>query len=200
MTDPNDKQKSALRVDITNRLRAMSSEERHEKSISVCRRVCGLESFRHATTIMLYMPLPSEVDITPIAIRSFQLGTTVCVPRVDWKRKEMTAVEVRRFDDDTMDVDEHGIRVPRDGRIVIPGLIDLIIVPGLAFDTHGNRLGRGGGYYDRFLGKVSRQAAKIAVAYDEQIVEEVPVNERDMRVDLVVTDRRATRTNRPSPR
>jgi len=200
MTDPNDKQKSALRVDITNRLRAMSSEERHEKSISVCRRVCGLESFRHATTIMLYMPLPSEVDITPIAIRSFQLGTTVCVPRVDWKRKEMTAVEVRRFDDDTMDVDEHGIRVPRDGRIVIPGLIDLIIVPGLAFDTHGKRLGRGGGYYDRFLGKVSRQAAKIAVAYDEQIVEEVPVNERDMRVDLVVTDRRATRTNRPSPR
>jgi len=200
MTDPNDKQKSALRVDITSRLRAMSSEERHEKSISVCRRVCGLESFRHATTIMLYMPLPSEVDITPIAIRSFQLGTTVCVPRVDWKRKEMTAVEVRRFDDDTMDVDEHGIRVPRDGRIVIPGLIDLIIVPGLAFDTHGNRLGRGGGYYDRFLGKVSRQAAKIAVAYDEQIVEEVPVNERDMRVDLVVTDRRATRTNRPSPR
>lgn len=192
MSEPIDQQKSTIRQSIAARLRAMTPQERHDKSIKVCQRVIGLEPFSHAGVVMLYMPLPTEVDVTPIAIRCFQSGRTVCVPRVDWQRRDMTPVEVTRFDDSIMDVDEHGIRVPRDGRPILPALIDLVVIPGLAFDTRGRRLGRGGGFYDRFLRRVSREAIRVAVCFDDQIVEEVPVTPCDMTVDIVATDRRCT--------
>lgn len=194
--DQIDTQKAALRREITQRLLSMTADDRHDKSLRACRRVTELEVFQHASTLMMYMPLPAEVDVTPVAMKCFQLGMTVCVPRVDWRRKDMSAVEVQRFDDSEMDIDDHGLRTPRDGRLVIPSLIDLVILPGLAFDVRGNRLGRGGGYYDRFLSRVSRTTRRVAVCFDEQIVDAVPVINGDMRVDMVITDRRATRTGR----
>ena len=66
------------------------------------------------------------------------------------------------------------------------------MVPGLAFDAHGHRLGRGGGYYDRFLGRLRRTAATVGLGFDVQITDEVPVNDGDVSVDIVVTDRRVT--------
>lgn len=184
-------QKKALRKEITGMLRKINTEDRHDRSTIVCRRLTGLDAFRHASTVMLYMPLPTEVDVTAIALSCFQQGKTVCVPKVDWDRKDMCAVEVLRFDDSEMDIDEHGIRVPRDIRLTLPEMIDLVVVPGLAFDTKGNRLGRGGGFYDRYLGKLGKHTTKIAVAFDEQIVESVPTERGDLKVDQVVTDRRA---------
>jgi 5-formyltetrahydrofolate cyclo-ligase len=192
--------KKSQRAEIRRTLEAMSPESRHEKAARICRRVAELDSFRNASTVMMYMPLPSEVDITPLAIRCFQMGATICVPKVDWERRDMSAVEVARFDDKEMELDEHGIRVPRDGRLVLPSMIDLIIIPGLAFDTQGNRLGRGRGYYDRFLAKVPKSVTKIGVCFDEQIVDEVPSGPGDVRVDVVISDRRSTRVAKPSVR
>jgi 5-formyltetrahydrofolate cyclo-ligase len=193
-----DQRKKAQRAMVRERLAAVAPKDRHDKSIRVCRRVEELDAFRHATTVMMYMPLPTEVDVTPLAIRCFQMGATVCVPKVNWERKDMSAVEVVRFEDQEMELDEHGIRVPRGGRMVLPTLIDLIIIPGIAFDAQGNRLGRGRGYYDRFLAKIGRAVPKIGVCFDEQIVDEVPTGPGDMKVDLVVSDRRCSRAGRPS--
>ena len=89
-----------------------------------------------------------------------------------------------------MEIDEHGLRTPRDGQPLPPIAIDLVVVPALAFDTTGNRLGRGGGYYDRFLSRLRRAATTVGLAFDVQIVDELPVDERDVRVEVVVTDRR----------
>ncbi len=139
---------------------------------------------------MLYMPLATEVDLTTAAMRCFQAGKTVCVPKVDWNRRDMSAVEVSTFDDHVMDIDEHGLRSPRDSQPLPPRSIDLVVVPGLAFDTHGNRLGRGGGFYDRFLSRLRHGATSVGLAFDFQIVDTVPADERDVSVDLVVTDRR----------
>lgn len=202
MTDHDDitTRKAAQRALVRERLAAMTPADRQEKSARVCRRAIDLESFRQAMTVMMYMPLPSEVDVTPLAIRCFQMGATVCVPKVDWQRRDMSAVEMLRFDDQDLMLDEHGIRVPRGGRMVLPSLIDVIIIPGLAFDAQGNRLGRGRGYYDRFLGKIGRAVPKIGVCFDEQMVNEVPTGPDDMKVDFVVTDRRCSRTGRPSVR
>jgi 5-formyltetrahydrofolate cyclo-ligase len=192
MTDPTPDRKADLRADMRAQLARLSSEERHAASVAACARLATLECFQHASVVMLYMPLVNEVDITPLAIRCFQLGKTVCVPKVDWERRDMTPVEVTSFDDRVMDIDAHGLRVPRGTSVVVPGTIDLVVVPGLAYDPQGHRLGRGGGYYDRFLSRLRRSANTVGIAFDIQVIEPVPAGAGDVSVDILVTDRRVT--------
>ena len=158
----------------------MTDDERHRASLAACERLTKLDAFQPAAVVMLYMPLAGEVDLTPVAIRCFQSGRTVCVPKVDWKRRDMSAVEVTAFDDHVMDTDEHGLRAPRDSRPILPSVIDLVVVPGLAFDTHGHRLGRGGGEYrqetaeiDKPYGTLHANSPCVNLGSDP-----LPVNER----------------------
>ncbi len=173
-------------------------EQRRAASRAACNRLLDLEVFDRARVIMLYMPLADELDVTPIAMRAFRSGKNVCVPRVDWNRRDMEPVEATAFDDDVMDLDEHGLRTPRGGAPVVPATIDLVVVPGLAFDTAGHRLGRGGGYYDRFLGRLPRSASTVGIAFDFQVVEEVPADDSDAPVGMIVTDRRIERADTPT--
>lgn len=192
MTKANDQQKSNTRAEMRAMLEKLSDGYRREAAVAACSHLTALEAFTHANVVMLYMPLANEIDLTPAAIRCFQSGKTVCVPRVDWKRRDMDAVEVTSFDDHVMEVDEHGLRTPRAGPPLVPTLIDLVVVPGLAFDPHGNRLGRGGGFYDRFLRRLRRPAVTVGLAFDAQIIDAVPADDRDFAVDVIVTDRRTS--------
>lgn len=192
MTEQPPESKSDLRERMRALLAGMDATFRHDASAAACALLTGLESFRHASVVMLYMPLPSEVDLTPAALRCFREGKTVCVPRVHWKRRDMDPMEIRSFDDEEMDADEHGLRTPRAGTPLVPTLIDLVVVPGLAFDPGGHRLGRGGGFYDRFLRRLRRSATSVGLAFDAQVIDEVPADDRDFAVDVVVTDRRVT--------
>ena len=192
MSESQDQQKIEIRGDIRAKLAAMSDEQWHEASAAACSRLTALEVFQHASVVMLYMPLAVEVDLTPAAIRCFQMGKVVCVPRVDWERRDMEPVEVTSFDDHVMEVDEHGLRNPRGGVPILPSLLELVVVPGLAFDAHGHRLGRGGGFYDRFLSRLRRSTTTVGLGFDLQVTDEVPVNEDDVSVEIVVTDRRVT--------
>jgi len=200
MTDPSDKARAEIRARMQAKLAAMSDEERHEASSAACTRLAGLEVFKHACLVMLYLPLAGEVDTTSLAIRCFQMGKTVCVPRMDWKRKDLNAVEVTGFDDNVMETDEHGLRSPRGGRPVVPESIDLAVVPALAFDTQGNRVGRAGGYFDRFLLRLKRSAVSVGLAFDGQIIDAAPVSERHVRLDVIVTDRRVSHARRSRSR
>ncbi|MCH7573090.1 MAG: 5-formyltetrahydrofolate cyclo-ligase [Planctomycetes bacterium] len=191
MADPNDP-KQVIRDEIRQKLTAMSAEHRHRDSTIACSRLCSLEAFLHARVVMLYMPLATEVDVTPIALKCFQLGKTVCVPKVDWKRLDMIAVEVNAIDDRVMDIDEHGIRTPKQGQPIPPSMLDLIVAPGLAFDSHGRRLGRGGGFYDRFLARTRDSAVLVGIAFDGQIIDDIPSQDHDVMVDIVITERRIT--------
>lgn len=190
MTEANDELKSDLRTRMRTLLDDLDETSRHDGSAAACAHLTGLDAFKHASVVMLYMPLAGEVDLTPAAIRCFQDGKTVCVPRVDWKRRDMVPVEISSFDDEVMTTDDHGLRTPQGGRPLVPTLIDLVVVPGLAFDSSGNRLGRGGGFYDRFLRHLRRSAATVGLAFDVQIIDCVPADERDFGVDTIVTDRR----------
>lgn len=194
MINGSHQRKSDIRQRMRAKLDALDEAFRGEASAAACAHLTNLDAFRQASVVMLFMPLATEVDLTPAAISCFQAGKTVCVPRVDWKRRDMVPVEVSSFDDHVMDLDERGIRTPRHGSPLPPELIDLVIVPGLAFDPQGNRLGRGGGFYDRFLSRLRRSAVTIGLAYDVQIIDEVPADDRDISVHFVVTDRRVTET------
>ena len=191
---PSDEVKSNLRDRMRKAMADLGPESRHDASAAACLRLATLEAFRHASVVMLYMPLPTELDLTAAAIRCYRQGKTVCVPRVDWSRRDMVPVEISSFDDEMMEIDDHGLRMPREGSPLVPRLIDLVIVPGLAFDTAGNRLGRGGGFYDRFLRRLRRSATTVGLAFDAQIVDAVPVDDGDFGMDIIVTDRRMCQT------
>ncbi|TVQ54094.1 MAG: 5-formyltetrahydrofolate cyclo-ligase [Phycisphaerales bacterium] len=182
--------KLEMRQAIRARLTDLGPGPRHDRSVSACRRLAELDWFRHASVVMIYMPMRSEIDLSPIALKCFQAGKTVCVPRVDWNRNDMYPVEVESFDDRVMETDDRGLRTPRAAQPVAPDMIDMIVVPALAYDAEGRRLGRGGGYYDRFLPRLRPETFRVGLVFDQQIVDEVPVESHDKPVDAVVTDRR----------
>ncbi len=192
MTDPAEDANADLRARMTELRSAMGEEERRHASSVACTRMANLTSFRQASVIMLYMPISNELDPTPLAIRAFQSGKTVCVPKVDWERGDMSATEVTSFDDHVMEADEHGFRTPREGRLLVPGSIDVLVVPGLAFDAAGRRLGRGGGHYGRFISRLRRSAIITGLAFDMQIIDDVPEDEETVRLPSVVTERRVS--------
>ncbi|MEM7229856.1 MAG: 5-formyltetrahydrofolate cyclo-ligase [Planctomycetota bacterium] len=198
MSESTGQSKADLRAQMKDRLAALTDDQRRDMSVQACSRLVQDDAFVHASTIMMYMPIAREVDVTTIALACFRQNKTVCVPRVDWERKDMQPVEVSSFDDRVMDVDEHGIRSPRHARLVLPTQIDLLILPGLAFDAHGHRLGRGGGFYDRFLTRIRRNCTTIGIAFDVQIIDAVPNDDWDMSVDAVVTDRRVSGATSPT--
>ena len=176
---------------MRTRLATLTTDQRAEWSTAACARLIRSVAFARASRVMLYMPMRSEVDVISVALEAFRLGKTVCVPRVDGSRKTMNAVEITSFDDESMDSDSLGVRAPKVGQEIPHEEIDLVIVPGVAFDMHGFRLGRGGGYYDRYLARFSRGTATIGVCFDIQFVEEIPTEPTDIAVHAVVSDRRA---------
>jgi len=187
------KRKAALRVALLEQLRAVELDQRHEASMNICGRVLGLEAFARADVVMLYMPLRSEVDVMPVALRCFQLGKSVCLPRVI-DGHEMLPIETSSFDDRAMEFDEVGMLTPRSGAPVPLEQVDLVLVPGLSFDLQGRRLGRGGGHYDRFLPRLRRTSTLAGVSFDLQITDEVPEDQHDVRVDIVTSERRTIYT------
>lgn len=191
MTSPAE-QKEAIRDDMRQRLRALDEAEAIARSMDVCKRVASWDVFQRAGVVMLYLPIGGEVDVAGLALRAFQDGKSVCVPRMDWKHRQMTAVEIRGFDDD-FEQRHHGVREPMSGRTIAVEEIDLVAVPGLAFDPSCRRLGRGGGFYDRFLAHPSLGAKGVSlcgVCFDFQVIDEAPAEEHDVPLTAIATDRR----------
>jgi len=191
--------KNAVRASMREQLGSLPHAERAARSAAVCARILKSPAFQSAVCVMLYMPLRSEVDVMSIALEAFRLGKIVCVPRVPDGGRSMHAVEIKSIDDETMATDALGVPAPRSGREMPQDSIDLIITPGVAFDLRCARLGRGGGFYDRFLAKAQRHSTAIGICFDFQLVEEIPTEANDVPVHAVVTDRRAIEGSASSP-
>ncbi len=183
--------KNAIRNEMRTRLSSLEVAQRIEWSTAACARLIRSDAFANASRIMLYMPMRSEVDVISVALEAFRLGKSVCVPRVETGRKSMHAVEMTTFDDESLDSDALGVRTPKTGQVFPHDAIDMIVVPGVAFDIRGFRLGRGGGYYDRYLDRVPHRIATIGVCFDFQFVDQIPIEPTDIAVQAVVSDRRA---------
>jgi 5-formyltetrahydrofolate cyclo-ligase len=147
---------------------------------------------------MLYMPLRSELDVTPLAVAALSLGKRISVPRTDATTGGLTPIEVSSFCPESMHRDAMGVRTPPSGAEVAPASLDLVVVPGVAFDRLGRRLGRGAGYYDRFLSRLSPHTAAAGICFDEQVVDAVPHDEHDRTVDCVFTPSHTISASRTS--
>lgn len=186
--------KATLRRDLRSAVSALDARQRQAASAQVAAHLVGLPEWERAEVVMLYMALPSEVQTTALALRAWQGGKTVCLPRVNFEQRRMTAVTVASFSDD-MDTVPGATGVGREllqptaGQPMLIGEIDLIIVPGLGFTCDGKRIGRGGGFYDRFLTPGSFFGTTVGVGFDCQLVRELPTQPHDIALDLVITPR-----------
>jgi 5-formyltetrahydrofolate cyclo-ligase len=139
--------------------------------------------------------MQSEVETGTLAVRAWQEGKSIAVPRVDWTNKRMEPVEIRSLDVGLKTSGPGGvIREPIEGRQVPLAMIDMVVIPGMAFDRRGFRVGRGRGFYDRFLAQQDFQGIRCALCFGEQLLSEaVPTEEHDVPMDLIVTDREVLR-------
>jgi 5-formyltetrahydrofolate cyclo-ligase len=193
-----DSAKSSMRTRVRERLRGMDSHARAEASQHACERLAADSRFTGATSVMLYMPLRSELDVTPLAQVALRQGKRVSVPRTNSEHGTLTAVGIASIDDGSMPEDTMGVRTPASGPEVAPESLDLVVVPGVAFDRAGHRLGRGAGYYDRFLSRLSPRTATAGICFDEQLVDAVPHGDHDRTVDCVFTPSRTISASRTS--
>lgn len=179
--------KAELRRELRAALRGVTPEESASWSRAIVDRVADSAEWARAPRVLIFAPMAGEVDIRPLARLGWGQGKAVGVPRVDWKAGRMRGVRVEDWDRD-LSPGEQGVMEPRPG---LPELTpDLVVAPGLGFDLRGFRLGRGGGFYDRYLESLGESAARIGVAFDMQIRAELPISHHDQRMDAVVTERR----------
>ncbi len=180
--------KSSLRLQLRERGQAMSENERSSASELTCARMLDTPWFQSAQVIMLYAPTEYELDVTLLARECERTGRRVVVPQTNWEEKSLQPALVDRWDG-PWDVIRYGIRQPPASATAVSAYqIDLVVVPGLAFDRHRMRLGRGAGLYDRFLGQADVRAAKIGIGFDWQLLPEIPVFDHDQRLDGVVVE------------
>ena len=188
-------EKRALRARLRQRLTALDASTLAAQSWAAAVRLAQTPEFQRAQTVMVFLPLAYEVDARPVALRAWQAGKTVAVPLVSWKQKHMIPVEIKSLDE-PMNVDRYGVQTPKTGIPQPIDSIDLVVVPGLGFDTTGQRIGRGGGFYDRFLRHPQFRGTICGLGFDQQVVDAVPVAAHDMDLQMLVTDQRTLRFKR----
>ena len=167
--------------------------ERRKKSEIICGKLVEGKEFQQAKIILLYYPKDDEVDTKAAIVAALEKKKVVCLPCTDRKTGTITACAISGLDG-RKDLEKAAFGIPepkKDGRkTVAPKKIDVIVVPGIAFDLHGDRVGHGLGYYDKFLA-AAKGASKIAIAFDFQVVDEkIVCDSHDARVDEIITEKR----------
>ena len=175
--------KLQLRKEIKNKKRQFPSQQLHELSFAVITRLLAHPRVKSAKTIMLYHSLPDEVDTHTIVDSLLMSGKTILLPRVTGEG----TMELHRYNGPKdMQVGAYGIMEPTGEVYTDYSNIDLAVVPGVAFDHDGNRMGRGKGYYDRFLPLIPDKE-KIGVCFPFQMITSIPAEEHDIRMDEIIT-------------
>ncbi|MCF7957436.1 MAG: 5-formyltetrahydrofolate cyclo-ligase [Phycisphaerae bacterium] len=176
------------RKQIQSLLKTIEPGDFQAKSITACNNLCQLPEFGDASVVMMFLSMAGEIDIDPAILVALERGKSVLVPNIDWNENRIIPVRLDRLCRD-MPVDRYGIRYPKDAVAVDCSKIDLVVVPGLGFDRMGRRLGRGGGYYDRFLGRDDIGGLTCGIAMEEQVLDKVPIDDHDIPLDMLVTDK-----------
>lgn len=171
-----------------NKLRELQSQKRRllttavirEQSDKVVAHLEQLPAFQSAQTVLIYYPMHNEVDVLPL-IKKYKHSKTFLFPVVH--HRGMTACPYAGNDK----MHRGKFNIPEPTTAPFEGKIDIIVVPGLAFDNEGNRLGRGGGYYDRYIRAAKSQSLLVGVGYDFQMVQKVPTNMFDKHMNYIIS-------------
>ena len=177
--------KKLLREEFLAKRKEISAADRDFVSHALIKKFLATEIYRASKIIMAYASMPDELQMQELFAACFDDKKILAIPLIVGKG-EMQAVAVPNFD--SLEVGAFNILTVKKNlrKFIQPAQIDCIIVPGAAFDKNFNRLGLGGGYYDRFLPKAVN-AKKIALAFDFQLTENLPTEEHDAQIDAIIT-------------
>jgi 5-formyltetrahydrofolate cyclo-ligase len=181
--------KQLLRARMRTVLAGVIPEALVARSCAVCDRIAAWAMYQQARAIQAFVPIPGEIDLRPLIGTALAARKAVCLPRADWAARRIESVPITQLDG--LVPAKHGILEPPPTIPALPAeQIDLILVPGVAFDPAGNRLGRGAGFYDRFLADPAVTGLTCGVCLDEQVVPVVPTDPWDVPVKAVASDGR----------
>ena len=192
--------KKSLRVLLLAKRDSISKESKKIKDDAIRKRLFSLEYFKESRTILFYASFRSEADTIKAIQNTLKLKKRVALPVVDTEHKQLKLYEIHDISE--LSAGYMGIPEPVAARALNMSLneIDIEIIPGIGFDLNGNRLGYGAGYYDKLLSHKSKRLSKtkgrittIALAFEEQIAGKIPSEPHDIRVDLIVTEKRLIR-------
>jgi 5-formyltetrahydrofolate cyclo-ligase len=181
--------KTSIRRNMIKKRNAMCSEEALEKSNQIKKRINVLDYFRNSKNILFYVSYGNEVHTHDLIKESIILGKTVFVPTSVPYNKSLIISELKNWND--LEISTYNILEPKQESIKKFHLdsIELIFVPGVAFDCYGNRIGHGKGYYDRLLHD-NRNIPHIGLAFELQIIDIIPTEPHDLPVDIIITEKR----------
>jgi 5-formyltetrahydrofolate cyclo-ligase len=185
--------KKTIRDEVLEKRDRIPHAIKAEKNMLIRNSLYTLPEFLDAKTILFYASFRSEVETHSMIKQALKAGKNLILPKVYKEGHRLLLYELK----DLRELNAGFMGIPEpfvpDERIVAIDDIDLIIIPGAAFDYSGNRLGYGAGYYDYLLTERKRKMPVIALAYEEQIVDSIPAEEHDVQVDMIVTDKRVIR-------
>jgi len=180
--------KAALRKQIRGALEKISPAARTTLSVQIRDRLKEQAVWKNAGSVLFFAPRPDELDLWPLLEEALAAGKIAALPCYHPADKNYVACQVQNVRSDIV-TGQFGIREPAARCPEIPlSRLDLILVPGVAFDWHGHRLGRGKGFYDRLLANV--RGVKCGITFDEQMVNDVPVGPSDVRMNFIMTPTR----------
>ncbi|ERI90113.1 5-formyltetrahydrofolate cyclo-ligase [Clostridiales bacterium oral taxon 876 str. F0540] len=179
--------KVEIRKSIKSLRDSMNKNEKKLKDDEIFNKVITSRSYINAKTIFIYVSMGSEADTHRIINKALEDNKLICVPKVINRKEGMKAIKIKSLSE--LVPGNFGVLEPVSFESQInPAEIDLLIMPGLAFDKFGGRLGYGAGYYDRFLQFVKKEARKLALAYSFQILDKVPMEDYDVFIDEIITE------------
>ncbi len=183
--------KDSLRKELIRKRDTIPPEVRRAKNRMIQERLFALDPFGTAKVLFSFVSFRSEVDTFGIIRKAFMDGKKVVVPKVGRESRMLFLYEIKNMDE--LSAGYMGIPEPAavgEERSFTIQDIDIVLIPGLGFDLQGNRIGYGAGYYDRLLSGMKKAIPVIAPAYEEQIVDSIPAEQHDRKVDIIVTDSR----------
>lgn len=176
--------KHSLRETLKNRIRSLNASEHENASGIIRQRLSDL--IRRENTVLGFWPLASEPNLKPLLTEWIKTGFRICLPKVEGTR--LKAYRTPRIDclvDSQLGVEEPDPSICQE---IHPSKINVILVPGIGFSAKGDRLGRGGGYYDRYLEMIQSHTHCIGVAFQIQIEATIPTEPHDVRVRSIITN------------
>lgn len=188
--------KKEARRRIREVIEGLTEEERRAKSERIRERLRELPELREARVVMGFLPMPDELDTRPILADLIANGKRVYVPRTFVRERRM--VPVRLTDLGRLRAGGYDIPEPDSDETCRADEVDFIFVPARAFDRRGNRLGRGAGFYDRFMASDGFRATRCGIGFACQVLETVPHQTHDLPVEILVTEDETLRFTFPS--
>jgi 5-formyltetrahydrofolate cyclo-ligase len=183
--------KEQIRKDVAKVINGFTERQRADKTRAIESKLFEFANFLEARIVLLYVDGDHEVRTKNILKRCYEFNKIVVLPAFDPERHKGKILKVDHLDQD-LQAGPRGVAQPNPSRCkpVPAHKVDIAIIPGLAFDEKGARIGSGKGYYDRFIPELPATTRKVALAFEEQIIPQVPTESHDKHVDIIITDKR----------